>query len=62
MLGAVAIYVSKNPSLTPSELKSAILDAAVVGVVQNEGVGSPNRLLYVGPSEGDVNTPRPQGN
>ncbi|MBE1876859.1 proprotein convertase P-domain-containing protein [Myceligenerans pegani] len=46
--GAAALYLAANPSLTPAEVSSALLDAATPGVVTQAGAGSPNRLLFTG--------------
>lgn len=44
--GAVAVALSKDPSLTPAEVKSQILRQATSGVVTDPGKGSPNLLLF----------------
>lgn len=59
--GAAAILLSNAPTLSPSELKAALLESAVVGAISDVGADSPNRLLYVGQSNGEANSPAPQG-
>ena len=44
--GAVARYLSSNPSATPAQATTAILAASTAGVVIGAGTGSPNKLLY----------------
>ncbi|WP_455352682.1 S8 family peptidase [Streptomyces sp. SYSU K217416] len=46
--GAAALYLADNPSSTPSQVSTALVNAATTGVVTSPGSGSPNRLLYVG--------------
>ncbi|WP_436498759.1 S8 family serine peptidase [Actinokineospora sp. HUAS TT18] len=46
--GAVALYLSANPSHTPPQVATALKDNATKGKVTNPGTGSPNNLLYVG--------------
>ncbi|WP_433080034.1 S8 family serine peptidase [Dactylosporangium sp. CA-052675] len=43
--GAAALYLSANPTATPSEVRDALVAGATNGVVANAGSGSPNRLL-----------------
>lgn len=45
--GALAIYLDGNPSLTPAQLRSLVLNDATNGVLTNIGPGSPNKLLYI---------------
>ncbi|GAA1342577.1 S8 family peptidase [Saccharothrix algeriensis] len=45
--GAAAIYVSANPSATPAQVETALVNAATSGKISNPGTGSPNKLLYV---------------
>ena len=44
--GTAALWLSLNPSASPSEIKSLILASATQGAVTDPGTGSPNRLLY----------------
>jgi subtilisin family serine protease len=44
--GAAALYLEKNPSATPSQVKAAILGRSTHGQAFDIGAGSPNRLLY----------------
>ncbi|MFC9689013.1 S8 family serine peptidase [Kribbella sp. NPDC056951] len=45
--GAVAMYLSANPSATPAQVRDALVNMAQEGKVQNPGAGSPNKLLDV---------------
>lgn len=47
--GWLARYRQQFPTDTMAQAKSALITAATVGVVQNPGPGSPNRLLYAAP-------------
>lgn len=44
--GVAALYVSKNPEATPSEVAEALIEASTKDRVTEPGAGSPNRLLY----------------
>jgi subtilisin family serine protease len=46
--GAAALLLGANPTLTPAQVQTAIVNGAVTGAVNNPGVGSPNKLLQVG--------------
>ena len=46
--GAAALYLSANPSATPTQVMAALTSNATAGVVGNAGAGSPNLLLYTG--------------
>ncbi|MFJ8657759.1 S8 family serine peptidase [Streptomyces sp. NPDC093795] len=46
--GAAALYLGNNPTATPAQVGTALVNAATPNVVTNPGTGSPNRLLYVG--------------
>ncbi|MBL8264537.1 MAG: S8 family serine peptidase [Xanthomonadaceae bacterium] len=50
--GVAALYLAANPSATPAQVTTAIINAATPNVVTSPGTGSPNRLLYsfFGPS------------
>jgi subtilisin family serine protease len=48
--GAAALYLAANPSATPAQVHAAVVTRATTGVVSSPGTGSPNRLLYTGPS------------
>ncbi|MEK9519177.1 S8 family peptidase [Streptomyces venezuelae] len=54
--GAAALYLGDNPTATPAQVGTALVNAATPNVVTNPGTGSPNRLLYVG---GGGTTPPP---
>ncbi|MFG2059943.1 S8 family peptidase [Micromonospora sp. NPDC048871] len=45
--GAAALVLSANPSWTPAQIKTYLVNNATTGVVTSPGSGSPNRLLYV---------------
>ncbi|WDG32534.1 S8 family serine peptidase [Streptomyces sp. CA-278952] len=54
--GAAAIHLSAHPDATPQQVRDALVNNALSGVVTNPGSSSPNRLLDVsdlggGPSE-----------
>jgi subtilisin family serine protease len=49
--GAVARYLSANPSASPAAVSNWLASNATSGVVRRAGGGSPNRLLYVAPSQ-----------
>ena len=44
--GIAANYLGRNPTASPTTVKSAIVNNATAGVVKNPGTGSPNRLAY----------------
>ena len=46
--GAAAVLLSMDPSMTPAEVESALLEEATA-TVQDGGAGSPNLLLHVDP-------------
>ncbi|MBX3712533.1 MAG: S8 family serine peptidase [Lysobacter sp.] len=50
--GVAALYLASNPSATPAQVTTAIIDNATPNKVTSPGSGSPNRLLYslFGPS------------
>jgi subtilisin family serine protease len=45
--GAAAMYLSANPTATPSQVASFLTSQATTGAVKSPGSGSPNRLLYI---------------
>ncbi|MEV6813493.1 S8 family peptidase [Micromonospora sp. NPDC051296] len=45
--GAAALVLSANPSWTPAQVKTYLINNATTGVVTSPGTGSPNRLLFV---------------
>ncbi|MGC5050789.1 S8 family peptidase [Micromonospora sp. DT48] len=45
--GAAALVLGANPSYSPAQVKSYLVNNATTGVVSNPGSGSPNRLLFV---------------
>lgn len=44
--GAAALYLSANPSASPTTVRNALVNKATTSVVTGAGTGSPNRLLY----------------
>lgn len=44
--GAAALYLSSNPSASPSTVRSALIRNSTMNVITNVPVGTPNRLLY----------------
>ncbi|GGM72203.1 hypothetical protein GCM10010106_18120 [Thermopolyspora flexuosa] len=46
--GAAALYLSANPSATPTQVGNALVGNGTTGVVRSAGSGSPNVLLYTG--------------
>lgn len=51
--GAAALYLSQNPSATPSQVAAALTSNATQGVITLLGANSLNRLLYTGFLGGD---------
>ncbi|MFG2328786.1 S8 family serine peptidase [Streptomyces sp. NPDC048604] len=54
--GAAAVYLGDNPTSTPAQVQTALVNNATPNVVGSPGSGSPNRLLFVG---GGGTTPPP---
>ena len=46
--GAAAVYLGDNPSATPSQVMTALVDDATPDTLTNIGTGSPNKLLFIG--------------
>ncbi|HEX5542314.1 MAG TPA: S8 family serine peptidase [Micromonospora sp.] len=46
--GAAALVLSANPTWSPAQVKSFLVNSATQGAISNPGTGTPNRLLYVG--------------
>lgn len=44
--GAAALHLANNPSATPAQVATALINASTPNKVTNAGTGSPNRLLY----------------
>ena len=55
--GVAGLYLEANPGHTPAQVSAAIVGNATPGKVTSPGVGSPNRLLYMGFLSGPVNQP-----
>ncbi|BCJ57770.1 S8 family peptidase [Micromonospora endophytica] len=45
--GAAALVLGTNPSWSPAQVKTYLVNNATTGVVTSPGTGSPNRLLFV---------------
>ena len=45
--GVVALYLSANPTATPAQVRTALVNAAP-GVVKNPGANTTNKLVYMG--------------
>lgn len=51
--GVLALYLERNPSSSPEQVKAALLAGSINGKITSVGTGSPNRLLntaYLGTS------------
>ena len=46
--GVVALYLERNPTHTPAQVRSALVTNGTPGKVLSPGTGSPNVLLYMG--------------
>jgi hypothetical protein len=46
--GAAALYLAKNPTATPAQVRDALVNGGSVDTTINTGNGSPNKLLYTG--------------
>jgi hypothetical protein len=46
--GAAALYLAKNPTATPAQVRDALVNNGSVDATINTGNGSPNKLLYTG--------------
>jgi subtilisin family serine protease len=44
--GAAALHLATNPSATPAQVATALINNATLNKVTSAGAGSPNRLLY----------------
>ncbi|NOT87921.1 MAG: S8 family peptidase [Lysobacter sp.] len=55
--GAAALHLASNPSATPAQVTTALINASTPNVVTNPGTGSPNRLLYTLGGGGGGGTP-----
>jgi len=60
--GAAALYLDANPNATPTQVESAIENAASVGRVSNPRSGSPNLLLNTNFGGGGNPPPPPPSN
>lgn len=48
VVGAAALYLADHPSVTPRQVRDALVSGGTRGRVGNAGSGSPNVLLYTG--------------
>jgi aqualysin 1 len=58
--GAAALYLSANPTATPTQVAEVLVNIATADHVTNPGAGSPNLLLYtasLGSGSGDTEAP-----
>ena len=59
--GALALYLSTNPTASPTTATAALLGNTTANKVTSPGTGSPNRLLYsvvgAAPPPGDITPP-----
>lgn len=46
--GAAALYLSANPTATPAQVATALINNATNNKITNPGTGSPNKLIYMG--------------
>ena len=44
--GVAALYLANNPSATPAQVTTALINNSTPNIVTSPGTGSPNRLLY----------------
>lgn len=56
--GAAAVFLGANPTATPAQVATGLINASSTGVVTSPGTGSPNRLLNV--AGGTVTPPGPR--
>jgi hypothetical protein len=57
--GAAAMILEQNPTFTPAQVRSALVDQATTGALSNLG-GTPNRLLWIdGNTFADVESTNP---
>jgi serine protease len=57
--GVVALYLERNPSATPEQVKAALIAGSLAGKVGSPGAGSPNRLLNTAFIAGSTPPPPP---
>ncbi len=55
--GVAALYLAANPSATPAQVTTALINNSTLNVVTNAGSGSPNRMLHSLFGGGPVNAP-----
>lgn len=58
--GAAALTLQEQPSRGPADVKQAMVQQATSGVLQDVGIGSPNKLLFVGDSSAPQAEPASQ--
>ncbi|HYI02070.1 S8 family serine peptidase, partial [Hyalangium sp.] len=61
VVGAAALYLERNPTATPLQVRNALVSNGTAGKVSDPGAGSPNVLLYIGfiPPSGNEDTTPP---
>ncbi|SFE12572.1 Serine protease, subtilisin family [Actinopolyspora alba] len=52
VVGAAALLLADTPSASPAEVRDSMVNNASTGKISGIGAGSPNKLLYVGESDG----------
>ena len=57
--GVAALYLADNPSATPAQVTTALLNASTINKVTSPGTDSPNRLVYSLFSSGTPDTTPP---
>jgi subtilisin family serine protease len=60
--GAAAAILSLSPALTPAAVSSGLIAGSTPNVVTAASPGTPNRLLFAGPSAPALNSPTPATN
>ncbi|WP_433210145.1 S8 family serine peptidase [Dactylosporangium sp. CS-047395] len=58
--GAAALFLSANPTATPSQVRDALVAGSVNNAVTDPGAGSPNRLLNLVPTTTTAPTHQPE--
>lgn len=57
IIGAAAILLANDTTLTPSALKSLMQTKSIGGAISDAGSGSPNLLLYIADGNGGGGSP-----
>jgi subtilisin family serine protease len=59
VVGAAALYLQSNPSATPSQVRSAIINAATSNTINGVAGSTPNKMLFVNNLVSKLNVPPP---